>query len=42
MDGKLKEAASYFQLDPEEVGKEDYAYRADMNFWPGNTYELKV
>lgn len=42
MDGKLKEAASYFQVDPEEVGKEDYAYRADMTFWPGNTYELKV
>ncbi|XP_049373181.1 uncharacterized protein LOC125838159 [Solanum verrucosum] len=41
MDGKLKEAASYFQVDPDEVNKEDYAYRADMTFWPGNTYELK-
>ncbi|KAH0721678.1 hypothetical protein KY290_005892 [Solanum tuberosum] len=41
MDGKLKEAASYFQVDPDEVDKEDYAYRADMTFWPGNTYELK-
>ncbi|KAL3326770.1 hypothetical protein AABB24_037457 [Solanum stoloniferum] len=41
MDGKLKEAASYFQVDPDEIDKEDYAYRADMTFWPGNTYELK-
>ncbi|KAM3340158.1 hypothetical protein P3S68_030028 [Capsicum galapagoense] len=41
MDGKLKEAASYFEFDPNEVEKEDYAYRADMTFWPGNTYELK-
>ncbi|PHU08463.1 30S ribosomal protein S18 [Capsicum chinense] len=41
MDGKLKEAANYFAFDPNEVEKEDYAYRADMTFWPGNTYELK-
>ncbi|KAK4377662.1 hypothetical protein RND71_003958 [Anisodus tanguticus] len=41
MDGKLKEAARYFEFDPDEVEKDDYAYRSDMTFWPGNTYELK-
>ncbi|MCD7453947.1 hypothetical protein HAX54_022757 [Datura stramonium] len=41
MDGKLEEAARYFEFDPDEVDKDDYTYRADMSFWPGNTYELK-
>ncbi|CAN4118314.1 unnamed protein product [Withania somnifera] len=41
MDDKLKEAARYFEFDPDEVEKEDYSYRADMTFWPGNNYELK-
>lgn len=42
MDGKLKEAATYFKFDPDEIDKDDYAYRADMTFWPGNTYDIKV
>ncbi|WMV09651.1 hypothetical protein MTR67_003036 [Solanum verrucosum] len=29
MDGKLKEEARYFEFDPDEVEKDDYAYRAD-------------
>lgn len=41
MDGKLKEAATYFKFDPDEIDKDDYAYRADMTFWPGNTYDIK-
>lgn len=42
MDGKLKEAATYFEFDPEEVQKEDYAFRPDMNFMPRMTYDTKV
>ncbi|XP_057483265.1 uncharacterized protein LOC130770006 [Actinidia eriantha] len=41
MDGKLKKAATYFEYDPEEIGKDDYTFRADVTFWPGNTYETK-
>ncbi|KAK4380129.1 hypothetical protein RND71_001991 [Anisodus tanguticus] len=41
MDGKLKEAARYFEFNPDKVEKVDYAYRPDMTFWPGNTYEIK-
>ncbi|XP_059281364.1 uncharacterized protein LOC132035063 [Lycium ferocissimum] len=41
MDSKLKESARYFECDPDEVEKDDYAYTADMAFWPGNTYEIK-
>ncbi|CAN4109655.1 unnamed protein product [Withania somnifera] len=41
MDDKLKEAARYFEFNPDEVEKDNYSYRADMTFWPRNTYELK-
>ncbi|KAL2544814.1 Ribosomal protein S18 [Forsythia ovata] len=41
MDEKLKKAATYFEYDPEEIGKDDYAFRPDMNFWTGNTYDTK-
>lgn len=42
MDEKLKKAATYFDFDLDEISKEDYAYRPDMNFWTGNTYDVKV
>ncbi|MCL7037673.1 hypothetical protein MKW94_018226 [Papaver nudicaule] len=41
MDGKLKKAANYFGFNYEELEKEDYAYRPDVNFRPGTTYETK-
>ncbi|XP_057482814.1 uncharacterized protein LOC130769631 [Actinidia eriantha] len=41
MDKKLKKAATYFEYDPEEIGKDDYTFRADVTFWPENTYETK-
>ncbi|CAI9757087.1 unnamed protein product [Fraxinus pennsylvanica] len=41
MDEKLKKAATYFDYDPDEISKDDYAYRPDMNFWTGNTYDIK-
>ncbi|XP_059626483.1 uncharacterized protein LOC132269339 isoform X2 [Cornus florida] len=41
MDGKLKKAATYFEIDPEEIMKDDYKFRPDMTFLPGSTYELK-
>lgn len=41
MDGKLKKAATYFEFDPEEVDREDYAFRSDMTFLPGSTYDIK-
>lgn len=41
MDGKLMDAASYFEWDPEEVDKDDYNFRPDMNFSPHMTYEPK-
>ncbi|CAA3025003.1 uncharacterized protein LOC111374869 [Olea europaea var. sylvestris] len=41
MDEKLKKAATYFDFDPDEISKEDYAYRPDMNFWTGNSYDVK-
>lgn len=42
LDGRLKEAAAYFQVDPDEIVKEDYTFRPDMNFDLGMTYETKV
>ncbi|KAK6803465.1 hypothetical protein RDI58_001249 [Solanum bulbocastanum] len=42
MDGKLKEEARCFELDPDEVEKDDYAYKADMTFWPGNSCKIKA
>ncbi|KAI3836857.1 hypothetical protein MKW98_005190 [Papaver atlanticum] len=41
MDGKLKKAANYFGFNYDELEKEDYAYRPDVNFRPGATYETK-
>ena len=42
MDGKLKKAATYFEFDPDEIDKDDYAFRPDVTFQSGMTYELKV
>lgn len=42
MDGKLQKAATYFEFDPEEIAKDDYAYRPDVSFQPGTTYTIKV
>ncbi|KAI3904430.1 hypothetical protein MKW98_014610 [Papaver atlanticum] len=41
MDGKLKKAANYFGFYYDELEKEDYIYRPDVNFRPGTTYETK-
>ncbi|KAE9592333.1 putative ribosomal protein S18 [Lupinus albus] len=41
MDGKLKNAATYFEFDPEELIKDDYAFRYDTDFYPGSTYTIK-
>uniref|UniRef100_A0A2P2JIS1 30S ribosomal protein S18-like n=1 Tax=Rhizophora mucronata TaxID=61149 RepID=A0A2P2JIS1_RHIMU len=41
MDGKLKKVATYFEFDPEEVEKDDYSFRPDMNFINGSTYDIK-
>lgn len=41
MDGfdvNLKNAAKYFEFDPEEVVHDDYTFRPDMNFRTGMTY----
>ncbi|CAO2825130.1 unnamed protein product [Amaranthus hypochondriacus] len=34
----MKEAAKYFEFDPNEINQEDFSYRADMNFRPSMTY----
>ncbi|XAR58908.1 hypothetical protein NMG60_11014486 [Bertholletia excelsa] len=41
MGGKLKEAAKYFEYDSEEVEREDYTFRPDINFPRGTTYTTK-
>ncbi|XP_020208467.1 uncharacterized protein LOC109793408 [Cajanus cajan] len=41
MDGKLKNAATYFEFDEDEVDKEDYAFRYDANFPLGSKYDVK-
>ncbi|KAJ1422510.1 Ribosomal protein S18 [Sesbania bispinosa] len=41
MDGKLKDAAQYFEIDQEEYDKEDYAFRYDTTFHSGGTYTIK-
>ncbi|XP_057956736.1 uncharacterized protein LOC131150168 [Malania oleifera] len=41
MDGKLKKAATYFEYNPEEMLQDNYSFRPDMTFWPGNTYDTK-
>ncbi|XVE79390.1 hypothetical protein DITRI_Ditri14bG0054700 [Diplodiscus trichospermus] len=40
-DGKLKKAATYFEFDPEEIEKDDYAFRPDVSFQSGMTYDIK-
>ncbi|PIA32270.1 hypothetical protein AQUCO_04500099v1 [Aquilegia coerulea] len=41
MDGKLKKAATFFEINPDEIKSEDYVYRSDMVFRPEDTYEPK-
>ncbi|KAG8389739.1 hypothetical protein BUALT_Bualt01G0010000 [Buddleja alternifolia] len=41
MDYKLKQAAAYFEFDPEEITRDDYAFRPDVNFLSGMTYDTK-
>ncbi|CAJ1972290.1 unnamed protein product [Sphenostylis stenocarpa] len=41
MDGKLKNAATYFEVDEEEINKEDYAFRYDANFPIDLKYDVK-
>ncbi|KAL3839991.1 hypothetical protein ACJIZ3_024582 [Penstemon smallii] len=41
MDHKLKKAATYFEYDPDEVTKDDYSFRPDINFSSGTTYDTK-
>ncbi|KAL6504508.1 hypothetical protein OROGR_026431 [Orobanche gracilis] len=40
-DDDLKRAATYFEFDFHEVLKEDYAFRPDVNFLGGMTYDTK-
>lgn len=42
MQGKLREAARHFEYDSEEVDKDYYAFRPDVSFKTGMTYEPKV
>lgn len=42
MEGRLKEAAKYFEFNPDEIAQEDYTYRTDMNFKSGMTYIPEV
>jgi ribosomal protein S18 len=41
MEGRLMDAASYFEWNPEEVDDDNYTFRADMNIHPHMTYETK-
>ncbi|KAG9142027.1 hypothetical protein Leryth_009377 [Lithospermum erythrorhizon] len=41
VDTKLMNAARYFEYDSEEVEKDDYAFRPDVTFRLGDTYEPK-
>ncbi|KAJ4827783.1 hypothetical protein Tsubulata_021257 [Turnera subulata] len=41
MDGELKKAATFFEVDEEELGSEGYTFRPDMSFEPGGTYETR-
>ena len=38
----MKEAATYFEFDRNEINQEDFSYRADMNFRTGMTYNPEV
>ncbi|CAJ1972291.1 unnamed protein product [Sphenostylis stenocarpa] len=41
MDVKLKNAATYFEVDEEEINKEDYVFRYDANFPIDSKYDVK-
>ncbi|KAM6584696.1 hypothetical protein CsatB_011698 [Cannabis sativa] len=41
MDGKLQNAATYFEFDPEEILQDEYSFRPDVNFRRGMTYDVK-
>ncbi|XP_028784161.1 uncharacterized protein LOC114751448 [Neltuma alba] len=41
MDGKLEEAAAYFEYDIEEVDQDDYSFRYDANYRRASTYDIK-
>ncbi|XP_059430000.1 uncharacterized protein LOC132163648 [Corylus avellana] len=41
LDGRLKEAAAYFQFDSDEIMQDNYSFRADINADHGMTYETK-
>ncbi|XP_045789869.1 uncharacterized protein LOC123884741 [Trifolium pratense] len=41
MDGKLNNAARYFEFDHNEIDKEDYSYRYDTTFQKGSKYDTK-
>ncbi|XP_014503602.1 37S ribosomal protein rsm18, mitochondrial [Vigna radiata var. radiata] len=41
MDENLKNAATCFEVDEDEIEKEDYAFRYDTDFIPGSTYDIK-
>ncbi|GAU13645.1 hypothetical protein TSUD_347490 [Trifolium subterraneum] len=41
MDGKLNNAARYFEFDPNEIDKDSYSYRYDTTFHPGSKYDPK-
>ncbi|KAH9603854.1 hypothetical protein KSS87_005974 [Heliosperma pusillum] len=38
MEGELKKAATYFEVDQQEIAADDYTYRPDMNLKPRMTY----
>jgi hypothetical protein len=42
MDGKLNNAARYFEFDPIEIDKDYYSYPYDTTFHQGSKYNLKV
>ncbi|KAK8515715.1 hypothetical protein V6N13_139315 [Hibiscus sabdariffa] len=39
--GKLKNAATYFEFDPDEIQSNDFAFRPDVTYQSGATYEPK-
>ncbi|CAJ2659830.1 unnamed protein product [Trifolium pratense] len=41
MDGKLNNAARFFESDPDEIDKADYSYRYDTTFHRGGKYDIK-
>ncbi|KAL3518057.1 hypothetical protein ACH5RR_020646 [Cinchona calisaya] len=41
INGKLKEAAKYFEVDPDEIDKDGYSFRPDVDHQLGVTYDIK-